>query len=142
MGRGTGTRGTIVTTPKRSGTRRNRRRAGAELHEQHARLASIGLIPKDGIDAACAMCGQTLGNEASPAREAVVRSLERAERRVELAQRDRPLIAQARESILERRREQMQVASTQRESRVQVRASDPETSKTSPWTFLDEGSSS
>jgi len=38
--------------------------------------------------------------------------------------------------------EQMQVASTQRESRVQVRASDPETSKTSPWTFLDEGSSS
>jgi hypothetical protein len=38
--------------------------------------------------------------------------------------------------------EQMQVASTQRESRIQVRASDPETSKTSPWTFLDEGSSS
>ncbi|HEV7584852.1 MAG TPA: DUF3732 domain-containing protein [Solirubrobacteraceae bacterium] len=76
---------------------------GAELHEQHARLASIGLIPGESAGAACVLCGQTLGAEASPAREAVVRSLERAERRVELAQRDRPLIAQARESILERR---------------------------------------
>jgi hypothetical protein len=42
----------------------------------------------------------------------------------------------------EKNAEQMQVASTQRESRIQVRASDPETSKISPWTFLDEGSSS
>jgi hypothetical protein len=42
----------------------------------------------------------------------------------------------------ERDAEQMQVASTQRESRIQVRATDPETDKTSSWTFLDEGSSS
>jgi hypothetical protein len=42
----------------------------------------------------------------------------------------------------ERDAEQMQVASTQRESRIQVRAIDPETDKTSSWTFLDESSSS
>jgi hypothetical protein len=74
-----------------------------ELHEQNARLASIGLIPEETTDATCVMCGQELGAEASPPREALVRSLERAERRVELAQRDRPLIQKARESILERR---------------------------------------
>lgn len=75
---------------------------GGELHEQNARLASIGLIPEEIPDATCVMCGQTLGPEAAPPREALARSLERAERRVELAQRDRPLIQQARESILER----------------------------------------
>jgi hypothetical protein len=42
----------------------------------------------------------------------------------------------------ERDAEQMQVASTQRESRIQVRAIDPETDKISSWTFLDESSSS
>ncbi len=76
---------------------------GGELHEQNARLASIGLVPEETTDAACVMCGQTLGGEASPPREALARSLERAERRVELAQRDRSLIQKARESILERR---------------------------------------
>lgn len=76
---------------------------GSELHEQNARLASIGLVPEETTDAACVMCGQALGAEASPPREALARSLERAERRVELAQRDRPLIQKARESIIERR---------------------------------------
>jgi hypothetical protein len=76
---------------------------GGELHEQNARLASIGLVPEETTDAACVMCGQTLGADASPPREALVRSLERAERRVELAQRDRPLIQKARESIFGRR---------------------------------------
>jgi Protein of unknown function (DUF3732) len=75
---------------------------GGELHEQNARLASIGLVPEETPDATCVMCGQSLGAEASPPREALVRSLERAERRVELAQRDRPLIQKARESILDR----------------------------------------
>jgi hypothetical protein len=76
---------------------------GGELHEHHARLASIGLVPAESHEAPCAMCGQTLGPETSPPREAVARALERSERRVELAQRDRPLIQKAREGLLERR---------------------------------------
>jgi hypothetical protein len=76
---------------------------GGELHEQHARLASIGLIPDEHDDATCAMCGQALGLDTSPARETIARALGRSERRMELAQRDRPLIQKARESMLERR---------------------------------------
>lgn len=76
-----------------------------ELREQSARLASIGLIPESTVDAACVMCGQALGSEGSPARESVQAALTRSERRLELAQRDRPKIQQAREAFLLRRQQ-------------------------------------
>jgi hypothetical protein len=79
------------------------RSVGAQQFEQHPRLASIGLIPDEHHDATCAMCGQALGADTSPARETIARALGRSERRMELAQRDRPLIQKARESMLERR---------------------------------------
>jgi hypothetical protein len=74
-----------------------------ELHEQNARLASIGLVPDDATDATCAMCGQPLGASTSPPRAAIDRALKRSGRRMELAQRDRPQIQQAREALLEQR---------------------------------------
>ncbi len=75
-----------------------------ELAEQHARLASIGLVPNVQADAQCAMCDQPLGADASAARAAIERTLGRAERRLDLARRDRPRIDQAREALLERQR--------------------------------------
>jgi hypothetical protein len=74
-----------------------------ELQEQHARLASIGLIPEDlQEDPHCALCDQPLGEHTSPARAAIVRSLDRAEQRLELAHRDTPRIDGARSALLER----------------------------------------
>lgn len=75
-----------------------------ELAEQHARLASIGLIPEEVHDANCALCDQPLGAANSPARGATERALGRAERRLELAHRDTPRIEQARAVLLERQR--------------------------------------
>jgi Protein of unknown function (DUF3732) len=75
-----------------------------ELGEQQARLASIGLIPADGANATCALCGQSLGEDVEP-RDAVERALGRAGRRLELARRDTPRIDAARSKLLERQRE-------------------------------------
>lgn len=74
-----------------------------ELAEHQARLASIGLIPVDGTDATCALCGQPVGQDAGP-REAVERALGRAGRRLELARRDTPRIDTARAALVERQR--------------------------------------
>lgn len=74
-----------------------------ELSEQHARLASIGLIPGDAVDSACTLCGQTLGDQTSPSHQTISQALERAGRRLELAQRDRPRIQRARSALLDQR---------------------------------------
>ncbi len=74
-----------------------------ELAEQQGRLASIGLIPAEDADATCALCGQSLGEDAGP-RETVERALGRAGRRLELARRDTPRIDAARAALLERQR--------------------------------------
>lgn len=76
----------------------------SELAEQHARLASIGLIPEDTHDARCPLCEQLLGEAASPARDALERALGRAGHRLELAHRDTPRIEQSRAALLERQR--------------------------------------
>jgi hypothetical protein len=74
-----------------------------ELTEQHARLASIGIIPSDGADATCALCGQGLPHDGE-ARGTIESALGRAERRLELARRDTPRIDAARRALLEQRR--------------------------------------
>ena len=74
-----------------------------ELAEQQARLASIGLVPVEGTDASCALCGQRLGEDTEP-REAVEHALGRAGRRLELARRDTPRIDAARSALLEHQR--------------------------------------
>jgi len=75
----------------------------AELTEQHARLASIGLIPADGSEATCALCGQSLEDDPE-ARAAIERALGRAERRLQLARRDTPRIDEARRALVEEQR--------------------------------------
>jgi hypothetical protein len=74
-----------------------------ELAEQHARLASIGLVPANDADGTCGLCGQNLGEDGEP-REAIERALGRAERRLELARRDTPRIDEARGDLLDRQR--------------------------------------
>ncbi len=74
-----------------------------ELTEQHARLACIGLIPAEGSDATCALCGQAL-NPDTGARASIERALGRAERRLELARRDTPRIDDARRVLAEQQR--------------------------------------
>jgi hypothetical protein len=75
----------------------------SELAEQHARLGSIGLVPSEGADAACPLCGQPL--DAHPeARATVERALQRAERRLDLARRDKPRIEAARAALAEEQR--------------------------------------
>lgn len=74
-----------------------------ELSEQHARLASIGLVPADDADATCALCGQRLGEDGAP-RDAVEQALGRAGRRLELARRDTPRIDSARTELIQRQR--------------------------------------
>jgi len=71
--------------------------------EQHARLASIGLIPAQGSDATCALCGQVLDQDPE-ARTSIERALGRAERRLELARRDTPRIDGARQALVEQQR--------------------------------------
>ena len=74
-----------------------------ELAEQHARLASIGLVPSQAAEATCALCGQDLPHDGE-ARAAVERALDRAGGRLELARRDTPRIDTARSALLEQRR--------------------------------------
>lgn len=76
----------------------------AELEEQAARLASIGLVPTSDGDADCALCERPLGDETSPTRASVERALTRAERRLDLARRDTPRIEGARAELLEQQR--------------------------------------
>lgn len=78
-------------------------RHATELTEQHARLASIGLMPAEGSDATCALCGQPLGHDPE-ARASLERALGRAERRLELARRDTPRIDEARRTLVEQQR--------------------------------------
>ena len=73
-----------------------------ELAEQHARLASIGLVPSESSGATCTLCGQAFDDD--DARAAVERTLGRAERRLELARRDTPRIDEARTALLEQQR--------------------------------------
>lgn len=74
-----------------------------ELTEQQARLASIGLIPEDGPDASCALCGQPLAADPE-ARATIEHALDRANRRLELARRDTPRIDETRTTLVERQR--------------------------------------
>jgi hypothetical protein len=74
-----------------------------ELAEQHARLSSIGLIPAEGLDATCALCGQALDRDVD-ARASIERALGRAERRLELARRDTPRIDDARSALVAQQR--------------------------------------
>ncbi|MHB1469751.1 MAG: DUF3732 domain-containing protein [Solirubrobacteraceae bacterium] len=75
----------------------------AELTEQHARLASIGLVPAEGLEGRCALCGRTLTDD-EEARASIERALGRAERRLELARRDTPRIEDARRVLVEQQR--------------------------------------
>lgn len=79
------------------------RNHATELTEQRGRLASIGLIPAEAAEAACALCGQRLPHDGD-ARAHLERALGRAERRLELARRDTPRIDAARSALLEQRR--------------------------------------
>ena len=76
----------------------------AELSEQHARLASIGLIPREGNpDPICALCGHPLEQDPE-AFASIERALNRADRRLELARRDTPRIEAARSTLVDRQR--------------------------------------
>jgi hypothetical protein len=77
----------------------------SEVTEQSARLASIGLVPEEGVEANCVVCGQSLGEEAAHSHEAVSQALDRSNRRLDLAERDRPRIQSAREALTGRRTE-------------------------------------
>jgi hypothetical protein len=74
-----------------------------ELTEQHARLASIGLIPSEQSEAICALCGQLLSDD-PVARASIERALGQADRRLELARRDTPRIDKARTALVEQQR--------------------------------------
>ncbi len=75
---------------------------GAELEEHRVRLASIGLIPDSGDpDALCPVCQNRLVDEGT--HEAIAHSLGRVARRIELAQRDQPLVIGTRASLIEQR---------------------------------------
>jgi hypothetical protein len=74
-----------------------------ELTEQQARLASIGLIPTETVDATCALCGQNLPADGNPRRE-IEHTLGRANRRLDLARRDTPRIDATRRALHAQRR--------------------------------------
>ena len=76
-----------------------------ELSEQHARLASIGLIPEETHSADCALCEQPLGEPDSSTRAALQQAVGRAGRRLDLARQDTPRIDKARAELLDRQRE-------------------------------------
>lgn len=73
-----------------------------ELTEQQARLVSIGLVPVDGHDAECPVCGSELLGAAED-HQAVTEWLANVSRRLELAARDRPRIEKARSTLLDER---------------------------------------
>lgn len=79
---------------------------GQELDEQHARLASIGLVPEGQVDdATCATCGQPLTGADGTSHAEVAEALRDAARRLDLAHRDRPRIERARAELVDRQRE-------------------------------------
>ncbi|MCR1785919.1 DUF3732 domain-containing protein [Nocardioides carbamazepini] len=76
---------------------------GRELNEHRARLASIGLVPDAPTDEApCPLCARPI--PADPSSDSIQAHLSRVTRRLELAQRDRPLIDTARAELLDQRR--------------------------------------
>jgi energy-coupling factor transporter ATP-binding protein EcfA2 len=74
-----------------------------ELGEQRGRLISIGLVPVEGVDVDCPVCGTRLTAESDGDHAAVTTELERVSRRLGLAARDRPRIERARSQLLEER---------------------------------------
>lgn len=76
----------------------------AELNEHRVRLATIGLIP-DTTDAhaRCPVCQGSLNDTAT--HEAITQSLGRVTRRIELARRDQPRVANARAALIQDRNE-------------------------------------
>ncbi|MGP9786688.1 DUF3732 domain-containing protein [Glutamicibacter sp. 287] len=75
---------------------------GAELNEHRVRLASIGLIPESiNAEAACPVCAGPLHDAGR--HQAIVDSLGRVTRRIELAQRDQPRVTGARSELLQSR---------------------------------------
>lgn len=75
---------------------------GSELDEHRVRLASIGLIP-DAADpkALCPVCQTPL--EDNGTHQAISDSLGRVARRIELAQRDKPRVSDARSELIQQR---------------------------------------
>ncbi|WP_052663708.1 DUF3732 domain-containing protein [Psychromicrobium lacuslunae] len=75
---------------------------GAELNEHRVRLASIGLIPEaSDSEAACPICQNSLND--ADTRDTIEQSLHRVVRRIELAQRDQPRIADANAELTQER---------------------------------------
>lgn len=75
---------------------------GQELNEHRVRLASIGLIPdEEAEDATCPLCAKTLAADGTHA--AITQRLERVNRRLDLAQRDRPRIEATRSQLIQQR---------------------------------------
>lgn len=74
----------------------------AELNEHRVRLASIGLIPDEtNSEALCPVCQSSLGDQAI--HDSIAQSLGRVAHRIELAQRDEPRIATARDELIQAR---------------------------------------
>lgn len=74
-----------------------------ELNEHRVRLASIGLVPEASADDPhCPLCASAL-TEHPAAAEAIQRNLSRITRRLEFAQRDRPLVDAARAELVMQR---------------------------------------
>lgn len=75
---------------------------GQELNEHRVRLASIGLIPdEEAEDATCPLCATPLAADGTHA--AIAQRLERVNRRLDLAQRDRPRIEATRSQLIQQR---------------------------------------
>lgn len=75
---------------------------GAELNEHRVRLASIGLVPEaSDTEAVCPICQSSLSDDDT--RDSLDRSLHRVVRRIGLAQRDQPRIAEANDELAQER---------------------------------------
>lgn len=74
---------------------------GQELNEHRARLASIGLVPESAADnAACPLCATPLAADGT---NTIEQRLGRVNRRLDLAQRERPKIEAARSQLAQQR---------------------------------------
>ncbi len=73
----------------------------SELNEHRVRLASIGLVPDEGLQEVpnCPLCASPLGQATAEARNTINRSLGRVASRLDYVARDRPLISRARSRI-------------------------------------------
>jgi hypothetical protein len=75
---------------------------GQELNEHRARLASIGLVPESAADnAACPLCATPLAADGPDT--VIEQRLGRVNRRLDLAQRERPKIEAARSHLAQQR---------------------------------------